>query len=83
MKDYGVLTSKGRYTKFSFMNYTITFLTSKDLIAYVDVKSIDNGVLTVLCKGKVKRVWRLYWSFIYFDEFEDEPRCLFKGFEGG
>ena len=47
MKEYGVLTSNGRYTKFSYMDYTVTFMTSKDLFRYVDVKSIGDSVLTV------------------------------------
>lgn len=80
MNDYGVLTSKGRYTKFSFMDYTITFLTSKDLVAYVNVKSIDNGVLTVLCKGKVKKEYEDYIDLSYIlTNLKMNPDVYLKG----
>ena len=82
MKEYGVLTSNGRYTKFSYMDYTVTFLTSKDLIRYVSVKDINDGVLTVSYAGKVKKIWGLYWYFIYIENFENEPRDLLKGIKG-
>lgn len=65
MNEYGILTNKDRYTKFSFMNYTITFMTSKDLIRYESVKSIDNGVLTVSCIGKVKKEYEDYIDLSY------------------
>ena len=80
MKEYGVLTSKGKYTKFSYMDYTITFMTSKDLVRYVDVQSIDEGVLTVSCIGKVKKEYEDYIDLPYIlTTLKMNPDIYLKG----
>lgn len=83
MNEYGILTNKDRYTKFSFMNYTITFMTSKDLIRYKSVKSIDNGVLTVSCIGKVKKEYEDYIDLSYIlSNLRMNPEVYLKGLKG-
>lgn len=83
MNEYGILTNKDRYAKFSFMNYTITFMTSKDLIRYECVKSIDNGVLTVSCVGKVKTEYEDYIDLSYIlSNLRMNPEIYLKGLKG-
>lgn len=83
MKEYGVLTSNGRYTKFSYMDYTVTFLTSKDLIRYVSVKDINDGVLTVSCVGKVKKEYEDYIDISYIlKTLKMNPEIYLKGLKG-
>ena len=83
MKEYGVLTSKGRYTKFSYMDYTITFMTSKDLIRYVSVKDINDGILTVSCVGKVKKEYEDYIDLPYIlTTLKMNPDVYLKGLKG-
>ena len=82
MKEYGVLTSNGRYTKFSYMDYTVTFLTSKDLIRYVSVKDINDGVLTVSYAGKVKK-YEDYIDISYISKtLKMNPEIYLKGLKG-
>lgn len=81
--EYGILTNKDRYTKFSFMNYTVTFMTSKDLIRYERVKSINNGVLTVSCIGKVKKEYEDYIDLSYIlSNLRMNPEVYLKGMKG-
>ncbi len=84
MKDeYGILTSKDRYTKFSYLDYTVTFMTSKDLVRYVDVKSIDDGVLTVSCEGKIKKEYEDYIDLPYIlTTLKMNPEIYLKGLKG-
>ena len=83
MKEYGVLTSKDRYTKFSYMDYTITFMTSKDLIRYVSVKDINDGILTVSCVGKVKKEYEDYIDLPYIlTTLKMNPDVYLKGLKG-
>ena len=83
MKEYGILTSKDRYTKFSYMDYTITFMTSKDLIRYVSVKDINDGILTVSCVGKVKKEYEDYIDLPYIlTTLKMNPDVYLKGLKG-
>lgn len=83
MKEYGILTSKDRYTKFSYMDYTITFMTSKDLIKYVSVKDITDGILTVSCEGKVKKEYEDYIDLPYIlTTLKMNPDVYLKGLKG-
>lgn len=83
MKEYGVLTSNGRYTKFSYMDYTVTFLTSKDLIRYASVKDINDGVLTVSCAVKVKKEYEDYIDISYIlKTLKMNPEIYLKGLKG-
>ena len=83
MKEYGLLTSKGRYTKFSFMDYTITFMTSRDLVRYVKVKSIEDGVLTVSCVGKEKKEYEDYIDLPYvLTTLRMNPQVYLRGMKG-
>ena len=83
MKEYGLLTSKGRYTKFSFMGYTITFMTSRDLVRYIKVKSIDDGVLTVSCVGKEKKEYEDYIDLPYvMTTLRMNPQVCLRGMKG-
>lgn len=83
MEEYGLLTSKGRYTKFSFMDYTITFMTSRDLVRYVKVKSIEDGVLTVSCVGKEKKEYEDYIDLPYvMTTLRMNPQVYLRGMKG-
>lgn len=80
MDEYGILTSRDRYTIFSYKGYTLTFMTSKDLIRYTEVKSIENGVLTVSCIGKVKENYEEYIDLVYvMKNLKMDPRVYLKG----
>jgi len=83
MSGYGILTNKDRYTKFSFQNYTLTFMTGKDLIRYECVKSIDNGVLTVSCIGKIKKEYEDYIDLPYIlSNLRMNPEVYLEGLKG-
>ena len=83
MKEYGILTSKDRYTKFSYMDYTITFMTSKDLIKYGSVKDITDGILTVSCEGRVKKEYEDYIDLPYIlTTLKMNPDVYLKGLKG-
>ncbi len=64
-ESYAVLTTDGQYTKFMFRERTITFLHSKDLVRYLDVKEWDNGYLVVDCLGRVKGEYEDYIDMTY------------------
>ena len=49
-KTVAFLSNKNEYTIFSFGDYTITFLTSKNLICYTKIKTWDNGYIVVDAK---------------------------------
>ena len=49
-----ILSSKNEYTTFSFAGTTLTFLTSKNLERYTQIKAWDNGYLVVMAKNKAK-----------------------------
>ena len=81
--EYGILTSKDRYTKFSYMDYTVTFRTGKDLIRYVSVKDVNDGVLTVSCMGKVKKEYEDYIDLPYIlTTLRMDPEVYLKGLKG-
>ena len=83
MDAYGILTSKGNYTKFTFKNYTITFMTSKDLVRYEKVTGIDDGVLTVSCIGKIKKEYEDYIDLSYIlSILETNPDVYLNGLKG-
>ena len=48
--DSAVLSNKGAYTTFTFHDQTITFLSSKDLSRYLEVKEWDAGYMVVLAR---------------------------------
>lgn len=52
---FAKLSNKGEYTFFSFGGKTITFLTSKNLERYTEIKEWDNGYLVVMAKNKTKK----------------------------
>ncbi len=54
MDGYAKLSNDGEYTFFSFGDKTLTFLTSKNLERYTEVKEWDNGYLVVMAKNKNK-----------------------------
>jgi hypothetical protein len=47
-----ILSSQGEYTTFSFNGRTITFLTSKNLDRYTQIKEWDRGYIVVMCRTK-------------------------------
>ncbi len=49
------LSNIGEYTLFSFGDKTITFLTSKNLEKYTEIKKWDNGYIVVMAKNKNKK----------------------------
>ena len=49
-----ILSSKNEYTTFSFNGTTLTFLTSKNLERYTEIKAWDNGYIVVMAKNKLK-----------------------------
>lgn len=52
MKDYAVLSNKGKYSSFSTGDYFIRFRTSDALKKYTEVKNWDNGYLVVTADYK-------------------------------
>ena len=48
------LTNRGEYTVFTYGNRSLTFLTSKSLERYTQVKEWDNGYLVVMAKYKMR-----------------------------
>lgn len=47
MKEYAILSSKGKYSSFSYGDYVIRFRTSEALKRYTEVKTWDKGYLVV------------------------------------
>lgn len=47
MKEYAILSSKGKYSSFSYSDYVIRFRTSEALKRYTEVKTWDKGYLVV------------------------------------
>ena len=47
MKEYAILSSKGKYSSFSYGDYVIRFRISKALKRYTEVKTWDKGYLVV------------------------------------
>lgn len=54
------LSNDGEYSVFSFGDTKITFLTSKNLEKYINVKEWDNGYLVVTKKNKGKDIQEDY-----------------------
>ena len=80
MEEYATLTNKDRYTIFSFKDYTITFMHGKDLIKYIEVTNIDDGVLTVLCMGKIKKEYEDYIDLNYIlNNLRMNPKVYLDG----
>ena len=52
MKDYAILTNRGKYSIFEFNNQIIRFATSDKLERYTKVIEWDNGYLVVMAKYK-------------------------------
>ncbi len=48
------LTNRGEYTVFTYGDRSLTFLTSKSLERYTQVKEWDNGYLVVMAKYKMR-----------------------------
>lgn len=48
------LTNHGEYTVFTYGDRSLTFLTSKSLERYTQVKEWDNGYLVVMAKYKMR-----------------------------
>ena len=46
------LSNRGEYTTFSYGEKTLTFLTSKDLDCYIEIKEWDKGYLVVTARYK-------------------------------
>ena len=53
--NFAKLSNNGEYTLFSFGNKTLTFLTSKNLEKYTEIKEWDNGYIVVMAKNKNKK----------------------------
>lgn len=47
MKEYAILSSKGKYSSFSYGDYVIRFRISEALKRYTEVKTWDKGYLVV------------------------------------
>lgn len=47
MREYAILSSKGKYSSFSYGDYVIRFRTSEALKRYTEVKTWDKGYLVV------------------------------------
>ena len=54
MNETAILSSIGEYTTFTYGGRTLTFLTSKDLERYTEVKEWDNGYIVVMAKYRSK-----------------------------
>ena len=77
-ENNGHLSSHGRYSKFAFDGTVITFIHSKDLVRYLEVKEWDKGYLVVKCLGKVKGEYEDYidLSYILQNLYMDPDRSL-------
>ena len=51
-ENYAILDNTGAYTTFTFRDRTITFLTSKRLDRYTEIKEWDAGYLVVMAMNK-------------------------------
>lgn len=47
MKDYAILSNKGKYSSFSYGDFVIRFRTSEALKRYTEVKTWDKGYMVV------------------------------------
>lgn len=54
MDENAILSSVGEYTTFTYGGRTLTFMTSKDLDRYTEIKEWDNGYIVVVAKYKSK-----------------------------
>lgn len=54
MNENAILSSVGEYTTFTYGGRTLTFMTSKDLDRYTEIKEWDNGYIVVVAKYKSK-----------------------------
>ena len=54
MNENAILSSVGEYTTFTYGGRTLTFMTSKDLDRYTEIKEWDNGYIVVVSKYKSK-----------------------------
>lgn len=54
MNENAILSSVGEYTTFSHGGRTLTFMTSKDLDRYTEIKEWDRGYIVVTAKYKTK-----------------------------
>lgn len=54
MNENAILSSVGEYTTFSYGGRTLTFMTSKDLDRYTEIKEWNNGYIVVIAKYKTK-----------------------------
>ena len=54
MNETAILSSVGEYTTFTYGGRTLTFMTSKDLDRYTEIKEWDNGYIVVVAKYKSK-----------------------------
>ncbi|MBE6537456.1 MAG: hypothetical protein E7673_05835 [Ruminococcaceae bacterium] len=52
MNKNAILSSVGEYTTFTFGGRTLTFMTSKNLEKYTQIKEWDNGYIVVMAKYK-------------------------------
>jgi sulfur relay (sulfurtransferase) DsrC/TusE family protein len=74
MKEYAVLSSKGKYSSFNFRDCEIKFRTSEALNKYVEIKQWDNGYLVVIADYKNLGLTEEYIDLstilreLYFDE---------------
>ena len=54
MNENAILSSVGEYTTFTYGGRTLTFMTSKDLDRYTEIKEWDNGYIVVVARYKSK-----------------------------
>ena len=54
MDENAILSSVGEYKTFTYGGRTLTFMTSKDLDRYTEIKEWDNGYIVVVAKYKSK-----------------------------
>ena len=54
MNENAILSSVGEYTTFTYGGRTLTFMTSKDLDRYTEIKEWNNGYIVVIAKYKTK-----------------------------
>lgn len=77
------LDIRGRYTRFSFGNWTLTFLHGKDLLQYLAVKSWDSGLLVVDCLGRLKGRYEDYIDLSHLlGELHMDPAASLAGLSG-
>ena len=78
-----ILECEGRYSRFSFRGWTLTFRHGKDLLRYLAVKDFASGILVLDCLGRVKGRYEDYVDLPHLlRELLMDPATALDGLSG-